>query len=67
MLAWVGVNLLGVGLHAYGFTTFGARILLYVGAIEILFFAAILVAHARGPMKFISGDDTAKIPPHPEK
>jgi cytochrome c-type biogenesis protein CcsB len=67
MLAWVGVNLLGVGLHAYGFTTFGARILLYVGAIEILFIAAILVARARGPMKFISGDDTAKIPPHPEK
>jgi ABC-type transport system involved in cytochrome c biogenesis permease subunit len=67
MLAWVGVNLLGVGLHAYGFTTFGAKILLYVGAIEILFFAAILAVRGRGPMKRLFGDDAAQTPAHPEK
>jgi ABC-type transport system involved in cytochrome c biogenesis permease subunit len=41
MLAWVGVNLLGIGMHAYGraygFTTLGARLLFSVLVIEALF------------------------------
>ncbi len=39
MSAWIGVNLLGVGLHSYGFTSSGALTLfIYIGA-EILFLA----------------------------
>lgn len=39
MLAWFGVNLLGVGLHSYGFTE-GAAMRLYIYiAIEIVFIA----------------------------
>ncbi len=36
-LAWFGVNLLGVGLHSYGFTSGVARILFAFVAFEILF------------------------------
>ncbi len=37
MMTWIGVNLLGVGLHSYGFSSIGANSLLtYIGA-EILF------------------------------
>lgn len=37
MLTWVGVNLLGVGLHSYGFSSIGANALFaYIGG-EILF------------------------------
>jgi len=39
VMAWFGVNLLGVGLHAYGFTTGAARgLLAFVGG-ELLFLA----------------------------
>jgi ABC-type transport system involved in cytochrome c biogenesis permease subunit len=37
MLAWVGVNLLGVGLHSYGFTYSGFGLLVGVSLFEILF------------------------------
>jgi ABC-type transport system involved in cytochrome c biogenesis permease subunit len=45
MLAWVGVNLLGVGLHAYGFTMTGAKILLWVCVTEVLFLGAVIAGH----------------------
>jgi hypothetical protein len=37
MLSWLGVNLLGVGLHSYGFTSGLAYALLTYAIIEILF------------------------------
>ncbi len=37
MLAWVGVNLLGVGLHSYGFTYSGLGMLIGVSLFEVLF------------------------------
>ena len=42
-LAWFGVNLLGVGLHSYGFTSGVARSLLIFIAFELLFITAGLV------------------------
>ena len=39
VMAWFGVNLLGVGLHAYGFTSGAARGLLAFVIAEILFLA----------------------------
>jgi len=44
MFAWIGVNLLGVGLHSYGFTSGLARgLAIYVGA-QVLFLAAVVPA-----------------------
>ena len=40
VLAWFGVNLLGVGLHAYGFTSGAARGLLAFVVAELAFLAA---------------------------
>jgi len=37
LYAWIGVNLLGVGLHSYGFTAKGASILLSATIFEIAF------------------------------
>jgi cytochrome c biogenesis factor len=37
MLAWIGVNLLGVGLHSYGFTYSGIGLLAGVFVLEFLF------------------------------
>jgi predicted tellurium resistance membrane protein TerC len=37
MLAWIGVNLLGVGLHSYGFTYSGFGLLAGVFVLEFLF------------------------------
>lgn len=37
MLAWVGVNLLGVGLHSYGFTYSGLGMLIGVSLFEVVF------------------------------
>ncbi|HEX7502110.1 MAG TPA: cytochrome c biogenesis protein CcsA [Acidobacteriota bacterium] len=42
VLAWFGVNLLGVGLHAYGFTSGAARGLLAFTFIELVFIAVTL-------------------------
>ncbi len=42
VLAWFGVNLLGVGLHAYGFTSGAARGLLAFTFIELAFIAVAL-------------------------
>jgi ABC-type transport system involved in cytochrome c biogenesis permease subunit len=40
MFTWIGVNLLGTGLHSYGFTSSGARLLLGYSGFEALFLAA---------------------------
>jgi ABC-type transport system involved in cytochrome c biogenesis permease subunit len=45
MFAWIGVNLLGIGLHAYGFTSTGARLLVFVVGAEVLFLACVGVAY----------------------
>lgn len=37
MCAWIGVNLLGIGLHSYGFTSAGARALLIYLSFEAAF------------------------------
>jgi hypothetical protein len=37
MMTWLGVNLLGVGLHSYGFTTAGAIYLFSMMGGEALF------------------------------
>jgi len=50
MLAWVGVNLLGIGMHSYGFTAVGARILLWTLGADgafMAFLATKLLYHGR--------------------
>ena len=47
LLAWLGVNLLGVGLHSYGFTSGVARGVLIACALELAFVIATL-PFARG-------------------
>jgi len=37
MFAWIGVNLLGVGLHSYGFISSGAMLLIAVIGVETVF------------------------------
>ncbi|MBN1308224.1 MAG: cytochrome c biogenesis protein CcsA [Chitinispirillaceae bacterium] len=39
MCTWIGVNLLGTGLHSYGFTALGAKMLLGYAGFEVLFLA----------------------------
>jgi ABC-type transport system involved in cytochrome c biogenesis permease subunit len=39
MFTWLGVNLLGTGMHSYGFTSSGARLLLGYSGFEVLFVA----------------------------
>jgi ABC-type transport system involved in cytochrome c biogenesis permease subunit len=46
MFAWLGVNLLGVGLHSYGFTSSGAKLLFSFVGIESLFLLATLSAYS---------------------
>lgn len=46
MFAWMGVNLLGVGLHSYGFTSNGAKFLFSFVGFETLFVLATLSAYA---------------------
>jgi cytochrome c-type biogenesis protein CcsB len=41
MCTWIGVNLLGTGLHSYGFTTSGAKMLFGYSGFELLFLAII--------------------------
>ncbi len=53
MFAWLGVNLLGIGMHAYGFTSRGARLLFTVVGAEMLF---LIVA---GTVSGIRGSRTA--------
>jgi hypothetical protein len=45
MFAWIGVNLLGIGMHAYGFTSTGARVLFYTVGAEALFLLCAGVAY----------------------
>jgi hypothetical protein len=44
-LAWVGVNLLSVGLHSYGFTDVAATGLSYFCVIETSFVAVMVIAY----------------------
>ncbi|MBN2036697.1 MAG: cytochrome c biogenesis protein CcsA [Chitinispirillaceae bacterium] len=46
MYTWIGVNLLGVGLHSYGFTSAGARALLLYTSLEALFVAVFIMVTA---------------------
>ncbi len=48
LVAWLGINLLGVGLHSYGFTSGLAAGLWASIAFEVLFTAAAIVLIARG-------------------
>lgn len=45
MIAWIGVNLLGVGLHSYGFSSIGANTLITYIGFEFLYLilAAVLI------------------------
>jgi ABC-type transport system involved in cytochrome c biogenesis permease subunit len=50
LLAWLGVNLLGVGLHSYGFTSGIARGLFLACMFEIVYVAALVpFAKRNGP------------------
>ncbi len=49
LLAWMGVNLLGVGLHSYGFTSGLARGLYIACAAELAFLAVLLILTRRRP------------------
>lgn len=49
LLAWLGVNLLGVGLHSYGFTSGIARGLAITCAIEVAFVLLVTPFSARKP------------------
>jgi len=42
MFAWIGVNLLGIGMHAYGFTSSGARLLVGYLLAESIFILVVL-------------------------
>ncbi|HEX7510406.1 MAG TPA: cytochrome c biogenesis protein CcsA, partial [Chitinivibrionales bacterium] len=44
LCAWLGVNLLGIGMHAYGFTSTGARVLFSVLGFEAAFLISIGIA-----------------------
>jgi ABC-type transport system involved in cytochrome c biogenesis permease subunit len=44
MFAWIGVNLLGIGMHSYGFTTTGVTILYAFMIFEAVFLIAASVA-----------------------
>ena len=47
MISWLGVNLLGVGLHSYGFTSGLVTALLIYFVVEILFVVAAIIALRR--------------------
>jgi ABC-type transport system involved in cytochrome c biogenesis permease subunit len=49
VLAWFGVNLLGLGMHSYGFTSGVARWLLAFVGVELLFIAGALFLIKRNP------------------
>jgi ABC-type transport system involved in cytochrome c biogenesis permease subunit len=52
LLAWLGVNLLGVGLHSYGFTTGLGAVLLAALAVQILLLAILTpIARRRAKKK----------------
>ncbi len=49
VLAWFGVNLLGLGMHSYGFTSGIARWLLAFVGVEVIFLAVALVLIRKYP------------------
>lgn len=52
MMTWVGVNLLGVGLHSYGFSSTGANSLFTYMGVEVLFLiVSVLVIRDIGKVK----------------
>jgi ABC-type transport system involved in cytochrome c biogenesis permease subunit len=54
MFAWIGVNLLGIGMHSYGFTSTGVTLLYSFLAFEAVFLTAASVAwflSMRSPVK----------------
>jgi cytochrome c-type biogenesis protein CcsB len=44
MCAWIGVNMLGIGLHSYGFTSAGVSALLTYLSLEIVFLFVMVIA-----------------------
>jgi ABC-type transport system involved in cytochrome c biogenesis permease subunit len=54
MMTWIGVNLLGIGLHSYGFTSVGVHYLLSYLAFEILFLIASALLIRRAEKKTVS-------------
>ena len=48
MLAWFGINLLGVGLHSYGFTEGIAKNLYLFIAFEVVFVGVFALLERRG-------------------
>jgi hypothetical protein len=46
-LSWVGINMLGVGLHSYGFTNAAATGLFLFCAVEVMIIAALTTYAAR--------------------
>ncbi|MGA1529134.1 MAG: cytochrome C assembly protein, partial [Kiritimatiellia bacterium] len=55
IFAWLGVNLLGVGLHSYGFTSGLARGMWTSIAIEVLFMAVTVPLALRKKTPSIAG------------
>lgn len=54
MMTWVGVNLLGVGLHSYGFTSVGAHYLFSYIAFEIVFLVTFALLIKKTEKKSVS-------------
>lgn len=55
MSAWIGVNLLGVGMHAYGFTSSGAVALMtYICAETVFLAVCAIVLYRKKPQNIIS-------------
>jgi ABC-type transport system involved in cytochrome c biogenesis permease subunit len=52
MLAWVGVNLLGIGLHSYGFTYSGLGLLVGVSLFELIFLLSFGIHSLSAQKKF---------------
>lgn len=54
MSAWIGVNLLGVGMHSYGFTSSGAMALMtYVGLEFVFLVVCAIVLYRKKPQTII--------------
>ena len=51
MVAWIGVNLLGIGMHSYGFTSRGAAILYSFLVAEGVFLIAVAIGSLRSPRR----------------
>lgn len=55
MSAWIGVNLLGVGMHSYGFTSSGAMaLMIYICAEVVFLVVCAIVLYRKKPQTIIS-------------